>query len=91
MIKVFKEKFQQIAGVFPAVSIDYYYITKVDTPEGDDAKKAADRVIKKAKEHLSSATCAFHFVSATKLWEQVQLRLSKTKVLQWHDAPLRYG
>ena len=85
---IFKEKFQQIAGAFPAVSIDYYYITKSDFAEGDDAKKAAERVIKKAKEHLSSATCEFHFINAAKLWEQVQLRLSKTKALQWHDAPL---
>ena len=88
VMKVFKEKFQQIAGAFPAISIDCYYITKVDAPEGDDAKKAADRVLKKAKEHLSSATCTFHFVNATSLWEQVQMRLSKTKALQWHDAPL---
>jgi hypothetical protein len=82
VMRIFKEKFQQIAGAFPAVSIDYYYITKSDFAEGDDAKKAAERVIKKAKEHLSSATCEFHFINAAKLWEQVQLRLSKTKALQ---------
>lgn len=88
VMKVFKEKYQQIAGTFPAVSIDYFYITKSDVAEPDDARKAADRVVKKAKEHLSSAACEFYFINAAKLWEQVQLRLSKTKTLQWHDPPL---
>jgi AIPR protein len=88
VMNVFKEKFQQIAGAFPAISIDYYYITKSDSAEPDDATKAAARVINKAKEHLSSATCEFHFVNAAKLWEQVQLRLARNKALVWHDAPL---
>jgi hypothetical protein len=85
---VFKEKFQQIAGIFPAISIDYYYLTKSDAKEPNDAVKAAARVCNKANGHLSSATCTFHFINAAKLWQQVQLRLSKNKVLQWHDAPL---
>jgi hypothetical protein len=68
-IRVFKEKYQQISGTLPAISIDYYYITKSDFDEADDARKAGERVVQKAKEHLRSATCKFHFINAAKLWE----------------------
>jgi hypothetical protein len=88
VMKVFKEKFQEIAGAFPTIAIDYYYITQSDCPEGEDARKAAERVTKKAIEHLSAARCEFHFINAAKLWEQVQMRVSKTKKLAWHETPM---
>lgn len=88
VMRVFKNKYQQIAGAFPEVFIDYYYITQADETQNTDAEGAADRVIQKAKEHLSSAKCTFHFVNASKLWVQVQLRTPKSKALHWQDTPL---
>jgi hypothetical protein len=88
VMRVFKNQYQQIAGAFPSVFIDYYYITKADKAENVDAKGAADRVLQKAMEHLNTATCNFHFVNAQKLWTQVQLRVPKSKTLRWQDTPL---
>jgi hypothetical protein len=87
-MSVFKSKYQQIAGAFPEVSIDYYYITKSDEPANIDAVSAANRVKQKAQEHLSSAKCELHFVNAEQLWKQVQLRAPRTKPLHWHTTPL---
>ncbi len=87
-MRVFKAKYQEIAGAFPEVFIDYFYVTKCDEIENADASGAADRVKQKAKSHLSNAQCNFHFVNAQKLWTQVQLRAPKSKRLQWHAAPL---
>jgi hypothetical protein len=89
LMEVFKEKYQEIAGGFPEVFIDYYYITKADVSPNKDAKGAASRVLKKAKKHLSNARCEFHFINAEKLWTQVQLRTPKSKALQWQDTPLQ--
>jgi hypothetical protein len=88
MMRVFKKKYQEIAGAFPDVFIDYYYITQFDGTENADCNAAAQRVIQKAKEHVSSAKCEFHFVNAQKLWAQVQVRRPKSKPLPWHSAPL---
>jgi hypothetical protein len=88
VMRVFKAKYQVIAGAFPDVFIDYYYITKSDEAQNADAEAAAERVKQKAKEHLSNAECSFHFVNAQKLWTQVQLRTPKSKSLHWHATPL---
>lgn len=88
VMRVFKEKYQEIAGALPDVFIDYYYITKSDEVQNGDADKAAERVIQKAKEHLSNAQSNFHFINAKKLWGQVQLRTVKRKLLPWCDTPM---
>src|ERR1700687_4326730 len=85
---VFKSKYQEIAGSFPEVFIDYYYITKCDEMQNTDAEGAAERVKQKAKAHLNNAHCNFHFINAQKLWTQVQLRAPKSKSLHWHSTPL---
>ena len=38
VMRVFKVKYQQIAGAFPDVGIDYYYITNADVDENKDAR-----------------------------------------------------
>lgn len=88
VMRVFKAKYQEIAGAFPEVFIDYHYITKCDEIQNADAEGAAERVKQKAREHLSNAQCNFHFVNAQKLWTQVQLRAPKSKALHWHATPL---
>lgn len=88
VMRVFKAKYQEIAGAFPEVLIDYYYITKCDEAENTDAANAAERVKQRARGHLSNAQCNFHFINAQKLWTQVQLRAPKSKPLHWHATPL---
>lgn len=88
MMALFKSKYQQIAGAFPEVEIDYYYVTKSDEDPNDDAVKAMERLKLKVGSHLSGAKCEFHFVNASKLWTQVQKRAPKSKTLTWHAAPL---
>jgi hypothetical protein len=88
VMRVFKKKYQQIAGAFPEVFIDYYYITQADETQNADAEGAAERVTQKAGQHLSNAKCTFHFVNAQKLWTQVQVRTPKSKALHWQDTPL---
>ena len=88
VMRVFKAKYQEIAGVFPEVVVDCYYITKCDETQNADAEGAAERVKQKVKEHLSNAQCSFHFVNAQKLWTQVQLRAPKSQSLHWHANPL---
>lgn len=88
MMALFKNKYQQIAGAFPEVEIDYYYVTKADEDPNADAVKAVERLKLKVGAHLSSAKCEFHFVNASKLWTQVQKRAPKSKTLTWHAAPL---
>ena len=87
-MRVFKAKYQLIAGAFPELFIDYFYITKADETENVDAQRAGERVTEKAREHLSNAKCSFYFVNAPKLWTQVQLRTPKSKPLFWQDSPL---
>lgn len=88
VMRVFKKKYQQIAGAFPDVFIDYYYVTQADETQNADAEGSAERVVQKATQHLSNAKCTFHFVNAQKLWTQVQLRTPKSKALHWQDTPL---
>jgi len=88
VMRIFKDKYQQIAGAFPEVFIDYYYITQADETQNADADGAAERVTQKANEHLNNAKCIFHFVNAQRLWTQVQLRTPKSKPLHWQDNPL---
>lgn len=88
VMRVFKKKYQEIAGAFPDVFIDYYYITQADELPNKDAEAAGERVVAKAKGHLSNATCKFHYINAAKLWTQVQVRTPKSKPLYWQDSPL---
>ena len=37
IMRVFKQKYQLIAGAFPEVVIEHHYITKCDVPPNDDA------------------------------------------------------
>jgi hypothetical protein len=88
VMRVFKAKYQEIAGAFPDVFIDYYYITKCDENQNADAEGAAERIKQKVKDHLSNAQGNFHFVNAQKLWTQVQLRAPRSKSLHWQSTPL---
>lgn len=88
-IKLFKEKYSLVAGSFPEVFIDYFYVTKADVSPNDDAKTSAAKTTGKATEHLGKAHCNFTFVNASALWTQVQMRPPTSKPLAWQDTPLQ--
>ena len=90
IMRTFKEKYLMIAGTFPSVVIDYYYITKGDESKPNtNATEAADRVIGKVREHLNKAECGFHFVNAQALLEQVQSRPPRERMLAWAETPMQ--
>lgn len=90
IMRTFKEKYLVISGSFPTVSVEYIYITKGDESDPDqNAKNSADRVIKKAREHLNKAECNFRFVNAQALLRQVSIRPPRDKVLVWFEQPMQ--
>lgn len=90
IMRIFKEKYLLMSGAFPAVSVDYFYITKGDESVPDqNAKNSANKVIQKAKEHLNKADCNFHFVNAQRLLQQVSIRPPRDKTLVWFEAPMQ--
>ncbi len=90
IMRVFKEKYLLIAGGFPAVSVDYYYITKGDELEPDGkALDAAEKVKQKVLQHLNKAQCTFHFVNAQKLLEQIRERSPRERTLIWTETPMQ--
>ena len=89
VMRAFKEKYLQISGSFPDIIIDYYYITGDDATPDPNAIASGEKVKAKAKAHLNNkAVPHFHFVSAPELWEQVQKRPSREKMLVWSETPM---
>jgi len=90
IMHTFKEKYLLIAGRFPAVSVDYYYITRGDEVTADvNAKKSVERLQAKVKEHLNKAECTFNFINAQALLQQVMERAPSARPLAWAEAPLQ--
>jgi hypothetical protein len=73
IFRSFKEKYLTIAGNFPSLVIDYFYVTKADEVFPDDkANDAARKVTEAAKRHMNRAQCEFHFKNAQALLAQVK-------------------
>jgi hypothetical protein len=90
IMRIFKEKYPPISGNFPAVKIDFYYVTKADEAQPHpNAVSSSNRVTERAKDHLSKAESSFIFANAQRLLEQVQSRLPDTRELAWHETPLQ--
>jgi len=90
IMHTFKTAYLKIAGRFPAVAVDYYYITRGDEVTSDlNANKSVERLQSKVKEHLNKAECTFNFVNAQSLLQQVMKRAPNERPLVWADAPLQ--
>jgi hypothetical protein len=90
IMRIFKEKYPPISGNFPAVRVDYYYVTKADEAKPhQNATNSGTRVTVRAKTHLSKAESTFTFANAQRLLEQVQSRLPDTRELIWNEAPMQ--
>jgi hypothetical protein len=86
LMRVFKQKYDQMSGVEQKVTLDYYFITGNDAEPGEDAIASGANVCAKAKEHFRRADVKpFHFITATRLYLQVQIRPLEKKVLAFED------
>jgi AIPR protein len=90
-MKTFKEKYGRLAGYFPQkILIEYFYVTRADeTKPNAHAVNSAERVKRKAKEHLSRAECNFHFVNAQFLLNQISARPPAGRELPWSENPIQ--
>ncbi len=78
IMQTFKDKYLSFSTSSLDLSIDYFYITKGDGLSPDsNATTSAERLIQKAKEHMSKASVEFHFINARKLLDQVNVRVTK--------------
>ena len=89
IMRTWKEKYIKIAGAFPEVSIEYFYVTGDDAVPDDYAIDAGRRVKERVAKHLSKAKCDVHYVGAKELWEQAQRRPPKSKTLAWAEQPMQ--
>lgn len=90
IMRSFKEKYLQLAGSFPEVSVDYYYVTKGDELSPDTkAADSADKVKQKVLEHLNKAQCSFNFVNLQRLLECVRQRPPRERILVWSESPMQ--
>lgn len=87
IMKIWKEKYLRITGSFPAISVDYYYITGDDATPDAYALDSGERVKARAQFHTRAA-CEVHYIGAQQLWEQAQRRPPRTKTLKWSETPM---
>jgi hypothetical protein len=91
LMRIFKDKYIQMSEETPQLIIDYYFVTGNDAEPVRDAVVAGERVCAKAKEWFKNADVRpFHFINATRLYAQTEIRPLKKKGLtfsQWFDSP----
>jgi hypothetical protein len=89
IMQVFKDKYLQVAGNFPELKVDYYYISKIDEQQPDaKAIDAADKLKEAVKKHFSKALTGVYFINAQGLLEQAQARPQREKTISWAEQPM---
>lgn len=88
MMTIWREQFLRVVSAFPEVTIEFYYITGDDAAPDDYAKDACQRVEDKVNGYTKSA-CKVNCIGAQQLWEQVQRRPPKSKLLKWSETPMQ--
>ncbi len=90
IMRIFKEKYRLIAGGFPSVNVDFYYINKADERgPHPNAVSAAEMVKEKVSRHLNRAQCNFNFINLQALLGQVSRRQPKARLLNWSWPPMQ--
>ncbi len=88
-MKLFKETYLKIAGNFPTLTVQYYYIANIDEEKANkNVRDAIDNVEVELKKHFSAAAFKYDCENAQKLSKQVQTRISKRKTLIWAEPPM---
>lgn len=91
IMRTFKQRYIQLAGNFPDIAIDYYYVTRGDeTVLGPDVEEAIDRLKGAVKALLPDAVCEFYPINTQALLAYVKKRKQKARTVSWSDIPLLY-
>jgi hypothetical protein len=88
MMRLWKDRYLKTSGSFPDIEIDFYYITGDDVKPDTYAIDSGDRVKKRVAKHIKGK-CSIHYIGAQQMWEQVQKRPPKSKMLKWAEQPMQ--
>lgn len=93
IMQTFKSKYLSIAGNFPKVDIDFYYVTKGDeTKISTTEQDAVDRLEAMVKKHLGDSLAKLYPVNTQSLLKYAAKRRQKVRSLKWSEAtPLPIG
>jgi hypothetical protein len=93
IMQTYKTKYLSIAGNFPKVHVDFYYVTKGDeTTITMPVQEAVDRLEAMVKRHLGDSTSTFHPINTQALLGYAKKRRQKIRPLKWTEAvPLPIG
>lgn len=87
-MKLFQNTYLKISGNQARVDVDFYYLTGSDVSPDDYAKDSTQRVKTEVESRLSGSVCTYHFAAAPEIWEEVQKRAPKDKMLNWASTPM---
>jgi AIPR protein len=93
IMQTFKTKYLSIAGNFPTVEIDFYYVTKGDeTKISQTDQDAIDRLDAAVKKHLGDSLPHLYPVNTQSLLKYAAMHRQKVRSLKWAEAqPLPIG
>lgn len=90
LMRIFKEKYLRIAGNFPAITTQFFYICNIDDHAPDaNVLGAIDEVRQVVAKHFSSAVFEYESVNVQGILTQAQVRASEDKPLTWAEAPMQ--
>ena len=87
-MRVWRDQYLKLSTHLPEVTVDFYYITGDDAVPDEYALDACRRV-KERVEGSFKSKCTVHCVGAKQLWEQVQKRPLRRRVIKWAAQPMR--
>jgi hypothetical protein len=91
IMRTFKQRYIQLAGNFPEVAIDYYYVTRGDETETNSPTvEAIDRLKASVKGLLPDSKCELYPVNTQGLLQYVKQRKQAAHELTWADTPALY-
>ena len=89
LIRLFKDRYQELLLVGSReFEIHFYYIVGKDVEPNEDCTRSEQRLKATVKRHFDKAKCVFHYINITRLWEFIDGRPRKQKVLKWAQQPL---
>lgn len=90
IMETWRGNFLKIAGSFPEVAIEFFYVAPGGVSPDQYVLDATERVKLKVSEHTKGErnNCDVHLIGASELWAQVQKRPPKSKTLKWVETPM---